>query len=144
MEEFLPGLIKIMEERLGRFGRSITTAVVICVVLGIVAWALKLFWDNIVFPVYLFIKATGEATSPEQFLKEIATPFGVYVLICIMFYILFLIVVNYTILRPFERRVDKVKGYVSETEKFVENALSELDRIADEKKQQIDNKPDSN
>ena len=70
MEEYLPGLVKVIEERLGKFGRPITTIVVICVALGTATWGIRLFWDNAVWPLVTLIDnwTSGQelAISPRQ------------------------------------------------------------------------------
>ena len=38
MEDFLPGLVKVIEERLGPLGRPFTTLIVVSAGLGVVAW----------------------------------------------------------------------------------------------------------
>ncbi len=52
VEELLPGLVEVTEERLGkRIGWPVTTAFIVVVFLGFGAWCLKLVVDNAVRPV---------------------------------------------------------------------------------------------
>lgn len=37
-EELLPGLVKVVEERMGLVGRPFTTVIVIAAGLGVIAW----------------------------------------------------------------------------------------------------------
>lgn len=127
-----------MEERLGRLGRPVTTVVVICVVLGIVSWALKLFWDNMVFPLYQFTKAIGQNSTPEQLLKEVATPLGVCVLSCVVLYGIFLIVLNKFLFKPVERRIKEMEAfklYASEQKQWIEKAMLEVNKTANDRKE---------
>ena len=48
-EAFLPGLVKVIEERLGRLGKPVSTIFVLLLVLGIGAWMLDLFIGRLSF-----------------------------------------------------------------------------------------------
>ena len=50
VEDQLPGMVKMMEERFGRFGRLMTTVLLLAVWVAVVAWALKMGWDNLLVP----------------------------------------------------------------------------------------------
>ncbi|MDO8749689.1 MAG: hypothetical protein Q7K03_00885 [Dehalococcoidia bacterium] len=83
MEELLPGLVRVMEERLGKLGRPLTTVVVLCLALGASAWGLKSFWDYMVFPIAQFVQAFM-AASPmtlADFATKVLTPFAIYVVL---------------------------------------------------------------
>ncbi len=73
MEELLPGLVRVMEERLGRFGRPLTTVMVINLALGASSWGLKLFWDNAIYPISQFIQTTLEVQpiTLEELVKKV-------------------------------------------------------------------------
>ena len=43
-------MVKMMEERFGRFGRPMTTVLLLAVWVAVVAWALKMGWDNVLVP----------------------------------------------------------------------------------------------
>lgn len=84
MEEFLPGLLKVMEERLGRFGRPVSTALVLLLFLGIGSWMIGLFWDNLVWPLVNFFRnfpATGFAPNWDIILAIVSGIGGVAALV---------------------------------------------------------------
>ena len=51
MEDFLPGLVKVMEERLGPFGRPFTTLVVVMVGLWVIIWTGDFILNEAIIPV---------------------------------------------------------------------------------------------
>ena len=53
-EELLPGLVKVIEERLGPFGRPFTTLIVIAAGLGIIAWGAGTVYGKVVEPAIAF------------------------------------------------------------------------------------------
>ena len=53
-EELLPGLVKVIEERMGRLGRPFTTAMVILAGLGVMAWGGGIFFRNVIAPIVAF------------------------------------------------------------------------------------------
>ena len=58
----IQGLVTVMEERLGRFGRPFTTIMVVVVGLGITAWGGHMVWSKIVQPI---LNLSGVDTNPE-------------------------------------------------------------------------------
>ena len=50
-EDLLPGLVRVIEERLGPFGRPLSTLVIISAALGVAAWGIHQVVDKIVRPV---------------------------------------------------------------------------------------------
>ena len=51
MGDFLPGMIRMIEERFGPAGRPLTTLLLGIFALAIIAWSLGLIYDNVVGPV---------------------------------------------------------------------------------------------
>ena len=49
-EELLPGLVKVIEERMGKMGRPFTTLVIVAAGIGIIAWGFGVFVSNILVP----------------------------------------------------------------------------------------------
>ena len=50
-EELLPGLVRVIEERMGRFGRPFTTTIVVFAGMAIIAWAISVIFKTFVTPV---------------------------------------------------------------------------------------------
>lgn len=65
MEEFLPGLFKVMEERLGPLGRPITTLLVLAIVAGIFVWVGDLVYSKAILPL------TTVVGEPSPYIKSI-------------------------------------------------------------------------
>ena len=47
----------MLEERLGWFGHTFTTTLVLVAGLGIMAWAGEMFWSKAFYPIYSFVSA---------------------------------------------------------------------------------------
>ena len=54
IEELLPGIIRLMEERFGRIGRPVTTALLFMLAMAIMAWCLGMVWDKVIAPILKF------------------------------------------------------------------------------------------
>ena len=52
MEDLFVGLVRVVEERLGRFGKPVTTALVAMGVVVFLTWASKFIYSNALEPVY--------------------------------------------------------------------------------------------
>lgn len=50
-EELLPGLVKVIEERMGRFGRPFTTLIIVSAGTGIIAWAVSTVLNDVLVPI---------------------------------------------------------------------------------------------
>lgn len=50
MEEFLPGLVKVMEERLGPLGKPLSTLLVLVITLAAIAWCVNFLWRTVIEP----------------------------------------------------------------------------------------------
>ncbi|MBI4188650.1 MAG: hypothetical protein HY529_05535 [Chloroflexi bacterium] len=107
MEEFLPGLVRIMEERLGKFGRPLTTIVVLALAFGAIAWGLNLFWYNVVSPISKFIQTILEVRpfTLEDFVKTVITPLAILIILSIILFILTQILFRKTIIKQAEKSV---------------------------------------
>ena len=66
MEDLLPGLIKMMEERLGRFGRPLSTLVVLAAALGIIAWGFHQVWVKIITPVVRVVYTNNDVPISQE------------------------------------------------------------------------------
>ena len=112
MEEFLPGLVRLMEERLGKVGRPLTTIVIISLALGATAWGLKLFWDNAISPISQFIQTIFEVQhiTLESFVRDTVTPFSIYLLLIAVIYFVFRALIN--------KRLEKTKATLQEIEEI--------------------------
>ncbi|MFC1962431.1 hypothetical protein ACFLWB_00275 [Chloroflexota bacterium] len=113
-----------MEERLGRFGRPLTTVLVLSLGLGGAAWGLKLFWDNVVFPIYhvvLDIINVQEITL-EELIKRVGLPIVVYFLFIVLLWIVSKIVFNRTIIKPSIIANESAMAILIKAEENVERA----------------------
>ena len=112
MEEFLPGLVRLMEERLGKVGRPLTTIVIISLALGAIAWGLRLFWDNAISPISQFIQTIFEVQhiTLESFVRDTVTPFSIYLLLIAVIYFVFRALIN--------KRLEKTKATLQEIEEI--------------------------
>lgn len=119
MEEFLPGLLKAMEERLGRFGRPLTTFVVICLAFGAAAWGIKLFIDNAISPLTKFILAIFEVQpiTLDELVRKLITPFSILIIVLVILYLLFRFVVRKTIMQPSKQQVNEATQIIGEIKK---------------------------
>ena len=54
----LPGLVKVIEERMGKMGRPFTTVIIVAAGVGIIAWGLGVFYKNILVPVFDLLGVT--------------------------------------------------------------------------------------
>ena len=79
LEEWgLPGLVRVMEERLGRFGRPLTTVFVIAVMLAVFVWAADLVHTKAVSPIAKTIAEGGLPDSIGAFLATHGEVLAVY------------------------------------------------------------------
>ena len=62
--DLLPGLVRVIEERLGRFGRPFTTLIVVFAGLGVVAWGYERIVSAWVGPI---LSNDVEASAPVRF-----------------------------------------------------------------------------
>ena len=62
MGDFLPGVFQMMEERFGRVGRPITTALLGLFSLAIAAWCLGMVYEKVIDPI---LQATGTVVGQE-------------------------------------------------------------------------------
>ena len=146
MEEFLPGLVKVMEERLGRFGRPLTTIVVISLALGACAWGIKLFVDNAVSPIYKVILSLMniQGLSVEEFI----TPFVIYIALLIVISLIFYILYRKTIvkramqsaneaIKQAEQIISEAEERIKQTEEVTQKAQKLLIELKRESKSDI-------
>ena len=70
MEEFLPGLFKVMEGRLGPLGRPITTLLVLAIVIGIFVWVGDLVYSKAILPL------TTVVGEPWPYIRGIVVGYG--------------------------------------------------------------------
>ena len=68
-EELLPGLVKVIEERLGPLGRPFTTLMVILAGLGVMAWGCKEIYQAFVTPI---LDAVGVEPGPDAVEQALA------------------------------------------------------------------------
>ena len=111
-EHFFPGLLKAMEERLGPFGRPLTTLLILAVVLGIFVFVGDLVYTKAVAPI---VQAFGE--PPENLVREVLTRVVVYGVLMAASAALMVFITRRII-----RRAMRVKA---DLEKHVEDHLSE-------------------
>ena len=141
MEHFSPGLLKVIEERLGRFGRPTTTLVVIAVALGLISWGVKSFIDNAVLPLSQLIKTImdTQVITPEVVLRPLAS-FGVYIILVIISIFFIKRYVNKKVFGPTENLLKDVKdthAKATEVAREATDILKESEKIMDEVKQEI-------
>jgi len=130
MEEFLPGLLKMMEQRLGR---NITTVFLWIVVLGISAWMLRLLWDNVIWPLTLIARNIFEnlpfaSADVSTVVVSLALPISMVTLVILVVMVLY----NYIVLGTKNRRIDerynKAKDLLTNSEQAVTKALKAQDK----------------
>ncbi len=64
-EELLPGLVKVIEERMGRMGRLFTTLIIFAAGAGIVAWGFGVVYEKVVTPAAKVLGIAGVTLDPE-------------------------------------------------------------------------------
>jgi len=130
MEEFLPGLVKIMEERLGRFGRPLTTILVVCIALGACAWGIKLFFDNAISPIYKLILSLMNIQGLS--VEEFVTPFIIYIALITVISIIFYVLYNKTIVKRAMRTATKFHNQAEEIITQAEEAVRRTEEATKE------------
>lgn len=128
MEELLPGLVRVMEERLGKFGRPLTTVLVICLALGASAWGIRLFWDNLASPFSKFIQTiiNMRPISLELFVEKVITPTAVFLLLLSVLWVIGFIIFRKTIWKPSVEQVNKTREI---TQKMIQEAKNAIDEM---------------
>lgn len=118
MEEFLPGLVKVMEERLGRFGRPFTTLLVVAVGLAVLVWSMDLIYGKAIGPA---IDLLGDGT-PSSLLRAFVvfgSSLGGYAVGCLVVYLL--------IMLPRRKRLEKYESDLAAYMRVVEELKERLD-----------------
>ncbi len=121
MEELFPALVRMMEERFGRFGRPLTTILLIFVALGLASWGGSLFWDNALAPLAKFIIEVSKGIIPEQW-REILIRVGTTILVT---GVVFTILVTW-LKRWFDKREMRIKAYITKAAKISNDAEDEI------------------
>ena len=122
VEDLLPGLVKVIEERLGPIGRPVTTFLVIVIVLAITAWGLNLFWEKAVEPVSTVVESTleseGNPIDKEKFVSFLLG-WAVYAVVLIG-----LLVFANNVLGPrlFRKQKEEVRQLIQKAEASVKYA----------------------
>ena len=118
MEEFLPGLVKVMEERFGRFGRPFTTLLVGAVGLAVLVWSTDLIYGKAIGPA---IDLLGDGT-PSILLRAfrvIGSALGGYVVGYLF--------VDLLVMRPRRKRLDQYESDLAAYTRLVEELQERLD-----------------
>ncbi|MFC1995011.1 hypothetical protein ACFLVK_01230 [Chloroflexota bacterium] len=158
MEELLPGLVRIMEEKLGRFGRPLVIVVVISLALGAIAWGIRLFWDNAVSPISQFIQAIFEVQpiTLQDFVQKVVTPLVVFIVLCVIVSIILQIFFHKKVVRPTAKTnedskrileeasvvLKKAKKYYDEANQRIKKT-THLVKILEERLVKIESNPDN-
>ena len=108
----------VMEERLGRMGRPLTTILIICLALGAIAWGVNQFITNALLPLGRFFEWTvfGEPLLTKSRAGGIVVSVITY---CILGVIAHLLVRRF-ILKPAEKRLERLKKQTGQGEKLAE------------------------
>ncbi|MFA5316802.1 MAG: hypothetical protein WC369_05210 [Dehalococcoidales bacterium] len=138
MEEFLPGLVRVMEERLGRFGRTLATLVVICLALGASAWGLKLFWDNVIYPISRFVMTIIEVQpiNFEDFVDGVVTPLAVFLFFLVIIFTLFQLYIHKKTKKIFYER-DKAIEMINIANEVGASIISDFQKLENMKSETI-------
>lgn len=136
MEEFFPGLLKMIEERLGRFGRPITTVVVICLALGVIAWGLNQFIGSAITPMARFIQTLF---SEEDVLTVAKLRGPVTAIIGYLIFLLLVWAIFVWLTRRLSRRhIRRIQEAITKSEKVAADAaevVAEAQRLNDSTKE---------
>ena len=99
------GLVRVMEERLGPFGRPLTTVLIVVVVLGIFVWVGKLVHSEAVVPI---VNAFDGGLPPQfgRFLAIYGIMFSVFLVASL--------VVNHLVTRRIRRFRKHIGDHMSE------------------------------
>lgn len=130
MEEFLPGLLKMIEERLGR---KVAMAFLWLVVLGIGSWMFKLFGDNILWPVATLMKSFTWINL-LTFLKEYSLPISIIIVLFAVANFLF----TYFIL---QKKVTGMKKWNKEADVIMREIDTKKQELLSLMRQDESNKP---
>ena len=60
-EELLPGLVKVIEERMGKLGRPFTTAIIVTAGLGVISWGVGMIYTNLLAPSFRLVGTTVDS-----------------------------------------------------------------------------------
>ena len=77
-EELIPGLVRVIEERMGWLGRPFTTTMVILAGLGVMAWGGSMFFKNVIAPIIAFagVEINQELVAAFVILAMVVAIFG--------------------------------------------------------------------
>ena len=76
-EELVPGLVREIEERMGRLGRPFTTRMVIFAGLGVMAWGAEMVFNTVIVPILTLAGADVDS--------ELAASIAILAMITAMF-----------------------------------------------------------
>lgn len=65
-EELLPGLVKVIEERMGKLGRPFTTLIILAAGFGIIAWGVGMIYTHILAPSLRVLGITADSGLGES------------------------------------------------------------------------------
>lgn len=124
IEELLPGMVRMMDERFGRMGRPITTVLLFLLAMAIMAWCLGMIWDKFLAPVLKFFGIEFAVVSAELGADVFLMALAMIVTVAI----LGMLVVSLTALMSYVLRflIDKLQS----SKNLIERA--ELDQIRHE------------
>ena len=83
-EELLPGLVQVIEERLGRAGKPFTTLIIVSAGLGIIAWGCSAIYSNAIAPLVEFL-GLGVDAELAKALIGLAVVLGILGLMVLLF-----------------------------------------------------------
>ena len=85
-EELLPGLVKVIEERMGKLGRPFTTAIILAAGVGVIAWGFGVFYSNILAPILELVGVTVDSGLVRSLVAFAVLLFIVAVFILVVYY----------------------------------------------------------
>ena len=127
-EAFLPGLVKVIEERLGRLGKPVSTIFVLLLVLGIGAWMLDLFIGKVVLPIANFL---DDVISSQTF--EIDVGSTITIVVVLVFTTLIIAGFSWWI----NRRLNDMGFKVSATGRFISHVSKRNEESVQELSQEL-------
>jgi len=139
------GLVRVMEERLGRFGRLLVILMVVSLALGASAWGLKLVWDNAVYPISQFIQTIFEVQpiTLEELVKQVVTPLALYIVFSVVFFFLLNMLWRRRVEKPTKRLQAEVERTYRRTLKVFRQAKA-LNRESEKRMREVIARSESN
>ena len=116
-EDLIPGLVRVMEERLGPFGRPLTTLMILAAALGVIAWGVTQVIDKLILPVIRTLPVGGTDAFSVADVQSVGGLVGI---------IMGALVAEFALSRSRRKREDELKREVERLQKRLDDLSTPL------------------